>query len=90
MVNEVSLEKAYDEFAGDLVRHADALVVASATADAVADTFADLLRNPDGAWSAVREPKAFLVGAIADRARMHHRTNPRAVTGPNARSLRSA
>lgn len=76
-VNGVSLEEAYDRYAGDLVRYATVLVGRSAAADVVADTFADLLRTPDGAWSKARDPKAFLFGAVANRARMHHRTNGR-------------
>ena len=76
VVNEVSIEEAYSEYAGDLVRYAHVLVGGSA-ADVVADTFADLLRNPNGAWSTARDPKAFLFGAVANRARMHHRANGR-------------
>ena len=77
VVNEVSIEEAYSEYARDLVRYAHVLVGGSAAADVVADTFADLLRNPNGAWSSARDPKAFLFGAVANRARMHHRANGR-------------
>jgi RNA polymerase sigma-70 factor (ECF subfamily) len=76
-VNGVSLEEAYDQYAGDLVRYAHVLVGSSAAADVVADTFANLLRNPDGPWSTAQDPKAFLFGAVANRARMHHRANGR-------------
>ncbi len=76
-VNEVSLEDAYNQYAGDLVRYATVLVPGSAAADVVADTFADLLRNPGGAWSNVRYPKEFLFGAVANRARMYHRQTAR-------------
>ena len=76
-MNEVTLERAYREYAGDLVHYATVLVGRSSAADVVADTFADLLRNPDGAWSKARDPKAFLFGAVANRARMHHRANGR-------------
>lgn len=76
-VNEVSLEDAYAQYADDLVRYATALVGRSAAGDVVADTFADLLRNPEGAWSEARHPKAFLFGAVANRARMFHRQNAR-------------
>ncbi len=77
VVNEVSIEEAYSEYASDLVRYAHVLVGGSAAADVVADTFADLLRNPNGAWSSARDPKAFLFGAVANRARMHHRATSR-------------
>ena len=76
-MNEVSLEDAYTRYADDLVRYATALVDRSAAGDVVADTFADLLRNPEGAWSRARHPKAFLFGAVANRARMYHRQNDR-------------
>jgi DNA-directed RNA polymerase specialized sigma24 family protein len=49
-VNQVSLEEAYATYADDLVRYATLLVPRSAAADVVADTFADLLGDPDGAW----------------------------------------
>lgn len=77
VVNGLSLEEAYDRYAGDLVRYAYVLVGRSAAADVVADTFADLLRDPDGAWSNAQDPRAFLFGAVANRARMHHRANGR-------------
>ncbi len=73
----MSLEEAYDAYAGDLVRYATVLVGHSAAADVVADTFADLLRQPDGAWAKARNPKGFLFGAVANVARMHHRANGR-------------
>jgi RNA polymerase sigma-70 factor (ECF subfamily) len=73
----MSLEEAYDQYARDLVRYATVLVGRSPAADVVADTFADLLRNPDGAWSNAEDAKAFLFGAVANRARMHHRANGR-------------
>jgi RNA polymerase sigma factor (sigma-70 family) len=76
-VNEVSLEEAYAAYADDLVRYATLLVPRSAAADVVADTFADLLRNPEGAWSTARDTKAYLFGAVANRARMHHRHTER-------------
>jgi RNA polymerase sigma factor (sigma-70 family) len=41
------------------------------------DTFADLLRNPSGSWSTVRDVRAFLFGAVTNRARMYHRQNER-------------
>ena len=76
-VNEVPIEDAYRRYADDLVRYATVLVSASASADVVADTFADLLRRPDGAWSEARDVRKFLFGAVANRARMHHRKNTR-------------
>jgi RNA polymerase sigma factor (sigma-70 family) len=76
-VNDVSLEDAYSEYADDLVRYAAVLVPRSAAADVVADTFADLLRRRDGAWSSARDVKKFLFGAVANRARMYHRQNVR-------------
>lgn len=76
-VNEVSLEDAYGRYADDLVRYATVLVTASVAADVVADTFADMLRHPDGAWSRARDVRGFLFGAVANRARMHHRQNAR-------------
>jgi RNA polymerase sigma-70 factor (ECF subfamily) len=78
-VNEVSIEDAYARYADDLVRYASLLVPRSWAADVVADTFVDLLRNSDGAWSRARDPKSFLFGAVANRARMHHRRNGRRV-----------
>lgn len=76
-MNDVSLEAAYSEYAEDLVRYATVLVPRSAAADVVADTFADLLRNPAGAWSTARDVRAFLFGAVTNRARMYHRQNER-------------
>ena len=76
-VSVVSIEDAYERYAGELVRYATLLVPCSAAADVVADTFADLLRNADGAWSNARHPKGFLFGAVANRARMYHRQNAR-------------
>ena len=76
-MNEVSLEEAYSRYAGDLVRYASVLVERAVAADVVADTFTDLLRNPSGAWSNAGDPEAFLFGAVANRARMHHRANAR-------------
>lgn len=73
----MSLEEAYNQYADDLVRYASLLVPRSAAADVVADTFADLLRDPDRAWSSARNAKAFLFGAVANRARMYHRENER-------------
>lgn len=78
-MNEVSVEDAYARYADDLVRYASLLVPPSWAADVVADTFVDLLRNSDGAWSRARDPKSFLFGAVANRARMHHRRNGRRV-----------
>ena len=60
-VSEVSLQDAYERYADDLVHYATLLVPRSVAADVVADTFADLLRNTDGAWSRARHPKAFLL-----------------------------
>ena len=76
-VNEVSLEDAYSRYADELVRYATVLVSRSAAADVVADTFADLLRHADGAWSGARDVRGFLFGAVANRARMHHRQTNR-------------
>lgn len=76
-VSVASIEDAYVRYADDLVRYATLLVPRSAAADIVADTFADLLRNADGAWSAAQHPKGFLFGAVANRARMYHRQNAR-------------
>lgn len=76
-VNEVSLEEAYAMYAEDLVRYATLLVPRSFAADVVADTFADLLRDPGGAWSTARDTRAYLFGAVAKRARMHHRQTER-------------
>ena len=76
-VSVVSIEDAYVRYADDLVRYATLLVPRSAAADVVADTFADLLRNADGAWSTAQHPKGFLFGAVANRARMYHRQNAR-------------
>lgn len=72
-VSELSLEEAYRRWADEFVRYATVLVSASAAADVVADTFADLLGRPDGPWSRARDAKGFLYGAITNRARMHHR-----------------
>ena len=76
-VNEVPLEDAYNQYADDLVRYATVLVPPSAAADVVADTFADLLRRPDGAWSRARNVKGFLFGAVSNQARMYHRQHAR-------------
>ena len=76
-VSEVSLEDAYRRYSDELVRYATVLVPRSDAADVVADTFADLLRHADGAWSEARHPRGFLFGAVANRARMHHRQTTR-------------
>ena len=76
-MTEVSLEDAYQRYADELVRYATVLVPRSEAADIVADTFADLLRHADGAWSNARHPKGFLFGAVANRARMYHRRTAR-------------
>lgn len=76
-MSEVSVEDAYHRYADELVRYASLLVPSAAAPDVVADTFADLLRNPGGSWSTARDPKAFLFGAVANRAKMHHRRNAR-------------
>ena len=76
-VSAMSLEEAYRRYADELVRYATVLVSRSDAADVVADTFADLLRNPTGAWLAARDQRAFLFGAVANHARMHHRRTAR-------------
>ena len=76
-VEVLSLEDAYSSYADELVRYATVLVSADAAADVVADTFADLLRRPDRGWAGARDPRAFLFGAVANRARMHHRSSGR-------------
>ncbi len=73
----MTIEDAYHRYADDLVRYATLLVPRSAAADVVADTFAELLRNPANALTRARDPKAFLFGAVANRARMHHRQSAR-------------
>ena len=78
-MNEVSVEDAYATYADELVRYASLLVPRSSAADVVADIFVDLLRDSDGAWSRARDPKSFLFGAVANRARMHHRRTGRRV-----------
>lgn len=72
-MNGLSLEDAYARYSEELVRYATVLVSNAVADDIVADTFADLLRNPGGSWAQAREPKAFLFGAVANHARMHHR-----------------
>ena len=67
-VNEVSLEDAYGQYADELVRYATLLVPESVAPDVVADTFADLLGNSADSWASVRNVKAFLFGAVANRA----------------------
>jgi RNA polymerase sigma-70 factor (ECF subfamily) len=76
-VEVLSLEEAYSQYADELVRYAAVLVSPWAADDVVADTFADLLHRPDGAWARARDHKAFLFGAVANQARMHHRSNGR-------------
>lgn len=77
VVSSLSIEDAYVRYADELVRYATLLVSRSAAPDVVGDTFADLLRSPDGSWASARDPRAFLFGAVANRARMHHRQNGR-------------
>lgn len=72
-VNELSLEDAYRRWADELVGYASVLVPAAAAPDVVADTFADLLVRSSDGWSQARDARGFLFGAIANRARMHHR-----------------
>jgi RNA polymerase sigma factor (sigma-70 family) len=76
-VSELSVEDAYERYADELVRYATVLVPRSVAADVVADTFADLLRTSGRALSNARDERAFLFGAVANRARMHHRQNTR-------------
>lgn len=76
-VNELSLEEAYRRWADELVGYASMLVPLSASADVVADTFADLLARSDIGWSRADDARGFLFGAIANRARMHHRKTGR-------------
>lgn len=76
-MSELSVAEAYERYAEDLVRYAGLLVPRSTAPDVVADAFADLLRCSATAWSRARDPKAFLFGAVANRARMHHRQTAR-------------
>ncbi len=76
-VNEMTLEAAYAAWAPDLVRHASVLVAPSIAADVVADTFAQLLAAEGGGWEKARQPRAYLFGAVANTARMQHRSQAR-------------
>ena len=76
-VNDLSLEAAYAAWASELVRHASALVSPSLAADVVADTFASLVASDGSGWAGARSPRAYLFGAVANTARMHHRAEAR-------------
>lgn len=73
----MTLEGAYAAWAPDLVRHASVLVAPSLAADVVADTFAHLLATDGKGWANARNPRAYLFGAVANTARMQHRSDSR-------------
>lgn len=72
-VESISLAEAYEKWADDLVRFATVLVGPHAAPDLVADVFVRLLARDDE-WTRVERPHAYLFGAVANRARMQHRT----------------
>lgn len=72
-VEKISLEEAYEKWADELVRFATVLVGPDAAPDVVAEAFVPLLDHDD-TWARVERPRAYLFGAVANRARMHHRT----------------
>lgn len=70
---ELTLQGAYEAWAGELVRFATVLVGPSDAADVVADAFAALLRD-DVAWATIERPRSYLFGVVANQARMRHRS----------------
>jgi RNA polymerase sigma-70 factor, ECF subfamily len=72
-VVEVGLQEAYEKWSDELVRFATVLVGADDAADVVADAFVQLL--DDDVWQRVEQPRAYLFGVVANRARMQHRSS---------------
>lgn len=72
---DITIQEAYEKWAGELVRFATVLVGPDDAADVVADAFVEVLRK--SAWAEVDQPKAYLFGVVANRARMQHRTSGR-------------
>jgi RNA polymerase sigma factor (sigma-70 family) len=70
---DVSLEEAYRTWAGELTRYAAAIVGPSGAADLVADAFTVVLGRGDGAWSEVRDPRAYLYRSVMNAALMEAR-----------------
>lgn len=83
----VTIEEAYEKWAGELVDYAALLVSPSDAADVVAGAFAQLLERGPDLWNSVDDPRLYLFGAIANHARMHHRTTLRRVERTKRRAL---
>ena len=76
-VNPMTLESAYDTWRHDLLRYAASLVPPEDAGDVVADAIASVLRAGDARWAAVERPRAYLLGAVLNHARMFHRSRSR-------------
>jgi len=72
-VEGIGLEEAYVKWADELVRFATVLVGPDDAADVVADAFVQLLDQPD--WGRVDQPRAYLFGVVANRAKMSQRSS---------------
>lgn len=73
---ELTLQEAYEKWADELVRFATVLVGPADAPDVVSDAFVGLL-DDEPAWARVERPWSYLIGAVANRAKMRHRTTGR-------------
>lgn len=84
-MNRLTIREAYDKWADELVAYATVVAGRDDAADAVADTFASLLRTERAAatsntptpWEQVREPRAYLYRSVLNTARRRHRARSR-------------
>lgn len=83
----MTIEEAYEKWAGELVDYATLLVSPSDAADIVAGTFAQLLERGGTLRNGVDDPRLYLFGAVANHARMHHRTTIRRAERTKRRAL---
>jgi RNA polymerase sigma factor (sigma-70 family) len=89
-VHGVTIEEAYEKWAGELVDYATLLVNRNDAADVVAGAFAQLLERGPDLWNGVDDPRLYLFGAIANHARMHHRTTIRRAERAKRRAIADA
>lgn len=72
-----TVEKAYIEWADQLVQFATGLVGPANAPDVVADAFASVLARGDFTWSGVRNPEAYMYRAVTNHAYMLTRQRKR-------------
>lgn len=75
-MTDVPLREAYERWASDLVAFAMTLVGPADAADVVSESFAVLLDEPHR-WLQAEQPRSFLFGVVANRARMRMRSAAR-------------